>query len=131
MLIPVLLSLAGLCLLFLVSVFAYAALVAHRMTRVDRVPVGGHPSRLGVPWENVTFLSRGDEVPLCGWYLPARPDNRCIILVQGTQQHRNDPEIRALRLGRDLVDHGLSAFLFDFRARGESGGDRSSEGDRE
>ncbi len=131
MLIPTLVGLAGLCLSVLLTMFAYAALVAHRITKVERVPVGGHPSRLGVPWENVTFPSRGDGVPLSGWYLPTPADDRCIILVQGTKHHRNSPEIRALRLGRDLVDRGFSVFLFDFRARGESGGDRSSEGDRE
>ena len=58
-------------------------------------------------------------------------DDRCIILIQGTGHHRNSPQIRALRLGKDLVDRGFSVLLFDFRARGESGGQRSSEGDRE
>ncbi|MFC1983379.1 alpha/beta hydrolase [Chloroflexota bacterium] len=91
----------------------------------------GHPSRLGLPWEDVTFPSRGDGVPLSGWYLPTVEDDRCIILVQGTKHHRNSPAIRALQLGGDLVDHGSSVLLFDFRARGKSGGHRSSEGDRE
>jgi len=111
--------------------FAYAALIAHNITRVERVPVTGHPALLGLPWEDVNFPSRNDEVPLSGWYLPATVDDRCIILIQGTKHHRNSPEIRALRLGRDLVDRGFSVLLFDFRARGESGGNRSSEGDRE
>jgi fermentation-respiration switch protein FrsA (DUF1100 family) len=109
----------------------YAAWVAHRITKVERLSVTGHPSRLGLSWEDVTFPSRGDEVPLSGWYLPTAADERCIILIQGTEHHRNSPKIRALRLGGDLVDRGFSVLLFDFRARGESGGDRSSEGDRE
>ncbi|MFC2007963.1 alpha/beta hydrolase [Chloroflexota bacterium] len=79
----------------------------------------------------MTFHSRGDEIPLSGWYLSATVDDRCIILVQGTEHHRNSPQVRALRLGRDLVANGFSVLLFDFRARGKSGGDRSSEGDRE
>lgn len=111
--------------------FAYATWVAHRLTTVERVSVAGHPSMLGLSWEDVTFPSRGDEVPLSGWYLPADTDDRCIILIQGTGHHRNSPQIRALRLGKDLVDRGFSVLLFDFRARGESGGQRSSEGDRE
>jgi fermentation-respiration switch protein FrsA (DUF1100 family) len=101
------------------------------MTRVERVSVSGHPSRLGLPWEDVTFPSRGDGVSLSGWYLPTAEDDRCIILIQGTEHHRNSPQIKALRLGRDLFEHGFSVLLFDFRARGESGGSRSSEGDRE
>jgi pimeloyl-ACP methyl ester carboxylesterase len=109
----------------------YATWVAHRLTTVERVPVGGHPSMLGLSWEDVTFPSRVDEVLLSGWYLPATADDRCIILIQGTGHHRNSPQIRALRLGKDLVDRGFSVLLFDFRARGESEGQRSSEGDRE
>ncbi|MFC1958071.1 alpha/beta hydrolase [Chloroflexota bacterium] len=101
------------------------------MTMVERVCVSGHPSRVGVPWEEVEFPSRGDEIPLSGWYLPTDADDRCIILVQGTEYHRNDPYIRTLRLGRDLFQHGFSILLFDFRARGESEGNRSSGGDRE
>lgn len=131
MLIPILLGLAGLVLLVVLAVFIYAAWLAHTITMVERVSVSGHPSYLGLESEDVTFLSRNDEVPLCGWYLPAPADDRCIILVQGTEHHRNSPEIRALRLGRDLVERGYSVFLFDFRGRGESGGNRSSEGDRE
>ncbi|MFC1990389.1 alpha/beta hydrolase [Chloroflexota bacterium] len=131
MLIPTLFGLAGLVLLVVLTIFTYAAWVAHKMTIIERVSVTGHPSRLGLLWEDVTFPSRGDEVPLSGWYLPTDADDRCIILIQGTLYHRNDPQIRALRLGGDLVDRGFSVLLFDFRARGESEGDRSSEGDRE
>jgi fermentation-respiration switch protein FrsA (DUF1100 family) len=131
LLMPILLTLAGLVLLVLLGMFIYAVWVAHKITRIERVPVTGHPARLGIPWEDVTFPSRGDEVPLSGWYLPTVADDRCIILIQGTEHHRNSPEIRALRLGRDLVERGFSTFLFDFRARGESEGSRSSEGDRE
>jgi fermentation-respiration switch protein FrsA (DUF1100 family) len=121
----------GLFLLVLLAMLAYAAWVAHKLTTVERVSVGGHPSMLGLSWEDVTFTSRGDKVQLSGWYLPTDTDDRCIILIQGTGHHRNSPQIRALRLGRDLVDRGFSVLLFDFRARGESGGQRSSEGDRE
>ena len=131
MLIPILLGLAGLVLLILLAIIAYATWIAHKMTMVERVTVSGHPSQLGISWEDVTFPSRGDEVLLSGWYLPTTRDDRCIILIQGTDHHRDSPEIRALRLGRDLVNRGFSVLLFDFRARGKSGGRRSSEGDRE
>jgi dipeptidyl aminopeptidase/acylaminoacyl peptidase len=131
LLIPTILGLAGLTLLLLLAVFTYATWVAHKMTKVERISVTGHPSQFGLPWEDVTFTSRGDEVVLSGWYLPTNGDDRCIILIQGTEHHRNSPQIRALRLARDLVNQGFSVLLFDFRARGESEGDRSSEGDRE
>jgi fermentation-respiration switch protein FrsA (DUF1100 family) len=123
--------LAGIVLLTALVIIGYAIWVVHKTTAVERIPVSGHPSMLGLDWEDVTFPSKGDEIMLSGWYLPAETDDRCIILIQGTGHHRNSPQIRALRLGRDLVEHGFSVLLFDFRARGESEGSRSSEGDRE
>jgi len=125
------LILLGFPLLVSLSIIAYAVWIAHSLTSIERVAVFGHPTQLGLQWEDVTFSSRGDGVPLSGWYLPAAKEDRCIVLVQGTEHHRNSPEIRALQLGRDLVDRGFSVLLFDFRARGESRGGRSSEGDRE
>jgi dipeptidyl aminopeptidase/acylaminoacyl peptidase len=127
LLVPVVLSL---CIIILL-VMGYAVWVAHKKTLVERVPVFGIPAQLGLPWENVSFTSRNDEVFLEGWYLPSKEDNRCIILVQGTEHHRNSPGINTLHLGGNLVDRGFSVLLFDFRGRGESEGDRSSEGDRE
>ena len=126
-----LLSVAGLAALIVLVMFAYGAWIAHHLTLQERMPVSGHPMQLGLPWEDVAFPSRGDAVPLVGWYLPAPGDSRSVIVLQGTDQHRNDPAIRALELGRDLVDRRFSVLLFDLRARGESGGNRSSEGDRE
>ena len=96
MLIPVLLGLAGLILIVLLAIIGYAAWVAHKMTVMERVSVGGHPSILGLRLEDVTFPSRGDEVPLSGWYLPVGKDDRCIVLIQGTNHRRNSPGIRAL-----------------------------------
>ena len=81
---------------------------------------GGHPTELGLEYEDVTFPSRRDKVPLRGWYLPAAGDDRCIILVAGEEHHRNSPGIRALALGGDLVAQGFNVLLFDFRGRGES-----------
>ncbi len=70
MLILTLLTLAGYVLLVLLVVISYAAWVAHKMTVMERVPVDGHPSQLDLDWEDVTVPSRGDRVPLRGWYLP-------------------------------------------------------------
>ncbi len=131
MLLPILLGLAGLGFLALLVMIAYGSWIAHKMTVMERVSVDSHPTTLGLICEDVDFPSRGDGVSLRGWYLPAAQNDRCVILIQGTHHHRNDPHIRALRLGRDLVEGGFSVLLFDFRARGESGGRRSSEGDRE
>ena len=116
-----LISVAALAALIVLAMFAYGAWVAHNLTLQERMPVSGHPMQLGLHWEDVAFLSRRDAVPLVGWYLPAPGDSRCVILVQGTDQHRNDPAIRALELGRDLVDRHFSVLLFDLRGMGRIG----------
>lgn len=131
MLVVALLALGGLALLALFTIFAMAAWVAHNLTRVRRIPVSGHPSQFGLTYEDVVFPSRRDRIPLHGWYLPTTQDHRCVILVQGQDHHRNSPGIRALALGRDLVQRDFSVLLFDFRGRGESGGKRDCHGDRE
>ena len=74
MLIPILLALAGLgllALLILPVLCGYAIwMIAHKLTEQERVPVSGHPSRLGMEWEDVTFRGWGDQVLFSGWYLP-------------------------------------------------------------
>ena len=127
----VLLMLGGLVVLALATIVGIAAWVAHQMTVVERVPVYDHPARHGLAYEDVTFPSRYDHIPLRGWYLPAAPDTRCIIMLQGELHHRNSPGIGALELAKALVHHGFSVLLYDYRGRGESGGTRSSAGDRE
>jgi fermentation-respiration switch protein FrsA (DUF1100 family) len=127
----VLLIVGGLLGLMLLAIVGIAAWVAHQMTLVERVPVYDHPTRHGLEYEDVEFPSRYDHIPLRGWYLPATPDSRCIILLQGELHHRNSPGIGALELGKALVHHGFSVLLYDYRGRGESGGQRSSAGDRE
>jgi uncharacterized protein len=121
MLLILLLTLGGLALLALIIILGIAAWVAHNMTLLKRVPVYGHPSQFGLVYEDVTFPSKNDNVPLRGWYLPAAPDQRCIVLIQGQEHHRNSPGIRPLQLGWDLVEYGFSVLLFDFRG-GESPG---------
>jgi len=127
----VLLALAGIAATGILVIIGVSIWAAHELTLTDRVPVQGHPTQFGLEYDDVTFPSRHDKVLLQGWYLPATPDQRCIVLIQGQAHHRNSPGIRSLRLGRDLVGRGYSVLLFDFRGRGESGGMRGSAGDRE
>ncbi len=121
----------SLALLGLLVVFGIATWTAYQYVQVKRVPLYGHPSQFGLEYEDVVFPSRRDRVSLRGWYLPSRSERRCVILVQGEEHHRNSPGIKALQLGRDLVERDFSVLLFDFRGRGESDGRRGSAGDRE
>lgn len=118
-------------LVAVLTVLGIATWVAHKTTLVRRIPVQGHPSQHGLAYEDVTFPSRHDRVPIRGWYLPGQGDGPCILLIQGQDHHRNSPGIKALWLAKHLVDAGFRVLLFDFRGRGESGGRRGSSGDRE
>ena len=66
MLLILLLTLGGLALLALIIILGIAAWVAHNMTLLKRVPVYGHPSQFGLVYEDVTFPSKNDNVPLRG-----------------------------------------------------------------
>lgn len=127
----VLVTVAVLATLALLIILGIAAWVAHNMTLVRRFDIFGHPSELELVYEDVTFPSRRDKLPLKGWYLRAPSDSRCIIIAAGEEHHRNSPGIKPLLLGRDLVARGFNVLLFDYRARGESAGRRGSAGDRE
>jgi fermentation-respiration switch protein FrsA (DUF1100 family) len=128
-----LIVLGGLTLLTLAATFSVALWIAYDYTRTRRYPTDqwGHPSDFPIDYQDVIFPSRHDRLKISGWYLPASDDSRCLILLQGDGHHRNSPGIRALLLGRDLVQHGYSVLLFDFRGRGDSAGRRGSAGDRE
>ena len=117
--------------LIVLAMFAYGAWIAHNLTLQERMPYPVIQCSWAYTGKTSPSPAAGDAVPLVGWYLPASGDNRCIIVIQGTDQHGSDPAIRALELGRDLVDRRFSVQLFNLRAQGESGGNRSSEGDRE
>ncbi len=88
---------------------------------LPRVPLDTSPSSVGLNYEDVSFLSRGDSLQLSGWYLPGQ-SNAVIIIVHGGFQNRVDDEVDTLGLSRDLVQRGYNLLLFDLRGRGESAG---------
>lgn len=85
---------------------------------------------LPYPCEEVQFLSTEDRVPLRGWFLDS-PGTATILLLHGRDGRRDDPSFGMMGVARALLDHGYDVLTFDFRAHGESGGDRYSLGDFE
>jgi fermentation-respiration switch protein FrsA (DUF1100 family) len=115
-----LLVLAAILFVLIPSLLAYRRV--RWLTHVRRHPLWDHPRTYGLAYEDVSFPSRRDRLLLKGWFLPREGSDRCVVLVQGSDHHRNSPGIRALELGRDLVKEGFNVLLFDFRGRGESEG---------
>ncbi len=131
MLLYVLIAIGGAIALGLAFALAVSIYASYWLTQTEREPVYDHPSNHGIAYEEVSFPSRYDRVHLHGWYLPSASDSRCVIMIQGEGHHRNSPGIRALELGKDMVERDFSVLLFDFRGRGESAGRRSFAGYRE
>ncbi|MBT3363082.1 MAG: alpha/beta hydrolase [Chloroflexi bacterium] len=92
------------------------------MVIIKRAPVLENPSAFGLTYEDISFLSREDDVDLKGWFLPAAGSDRLIIMVHGVDVHRADPSIGMLNIAAALVQHGFNVFTFDLRGHGESDG---------
>ncbi len=76
----------------------------------------------GTVEEAVTLSVNG--VPVCGnLVLPAQPQSTAVVLVHGWSGYRSGPHGLLTFLGRELAAAGYATLRFDFRGRGESGGD--------
>jgi dipeptidyl aminopeptidase/acylaminoacyl peptidase len=88
---------------------------------LPRLPLAYSGDSLGLPYDDVSFYSRGDNVLLKGWFLPG-DKSEVIIIVHGGFQNRIDENADTLDITRILVQTGYNVLLFDLRGRGESEG---------
>ncbi|MDQ3704534.1 MAG: alpha/beta hydrolase [Chloroflexota bacterium] len=114
-----------LSVLLLAAYFAVSSIVADRLSHPRRVAVAGTPAELGMQYEDVQFNSAGDNIPLKGWYIDS-PGDKVILVMHGRNNNRAGGALLSIMKG--LHDRGYDAFAFDFRAHGESGGERYSLG---
>ncbi|MYD85393.1 MAG: alpha/beta fold hydrolase [Acidobacteria bacterium] len=121
-------SAAGLVLL------AYAGLslaVAETLTKPYRRALASSPAVFGLDYEDVTFPSTGDAVPLRGWFVPAAGSDRVVLIVHGRNSNRAGDNGQHVPNAAALVARGYNALLFDLRGHGESGGVRYTLGTAE
>jgi len=85
----------------LVAYLGYSSYVANSLMDIPRLPANGSPGDVGLGYEDISFLSRDDDIELRGWYV--RGGEPCIIIVNGGHQTRNDEVTGTLQLTRDLV----------------------------
>lgn len=114
--IPWLASLAG------SAALALAWYGTERISRPPRLRSPETPSDCGMPFSEVVFPS-ADGIPLHGWRIPGHEPTATIIVCHGYGVHKAD--------GLDcaaFLRSSFDVFLFDFRAHGQSGGDRTSLG---
>ena len=106
------------------------AYVADRISRPIRQPLRGTPADQGLVYEDVTFPSVGDNIPLRGWLINAA-GSKTIILVHGADGNRDDPTIGLPQVTAALARHNYAVLAFDLRAHGQSGGAHTTLGQRE
>jgi len=92
------------------------------MAIIKRVTVEENPATFGLTYENVSFLSKEDEIDLKGWFFPVDGSDKVIVMVHGVDIHRADPSIGMLNIAAALVDHSYNVLTFDLRGHGQSGG---------
>jgi pimeloyl-ACP methyl ester carboxylesterase len=88
---------------------------------IPRLPVVYNPAELGVPYEDVAFKSRGDNITLNGWFIPGE-NKDVIVFVNGGFQNRIDDNSDTGGIARALAEKGHNVLLWDMRGRGESEG---------
>ena len=119
---------AGLALLAYAGV---ALVVAETLTKPYRRALASSPAVFDLAYEDVTFPSAGDRIPLRGWFLPAAGSDRAVVIVHGRNSTRTGDEGQHVSDAAALVAHGYNTLLFDLRGHGESGGVRYTLGTAE
>jgi fermentation-respiration switch protein FrsA (DUF1100 family) len=81
------------------------------------------PYYVGLAYEDVTFVT-SDDIWLKGWFVPSSCSHAAVILGHGFTRSRQEMLDVAAMLNRNCYN----VLLFDWRAHGESGGERSTLG---
>src|SRR4051795_7623137 len=85
-----LLRVAALSLLTLLMVYvAASAYLAHSIWSAVRHPLHTTPAQYGLPYEDVSFPSAMDNVPLKGW-LMGKPGAKTILVLHGRGSVRDN-----------------------------------------
>jgi fermentation-respiration switch protein FrsA (DUF1100 family) len=84
------------------------------------------PAHLGLAYQDVAF-SASDGVQLTGWFIPSRDSQAAVILGHGFSRSRQEMLQVAAMLSRNCYN----VLAFDWRAHGESGGERTTFGYKE
>ena len=116
------------------ALIAYAGIslvVADAVTRPYRRALASSPAVFGLDYEDVTFPSTGDAIPLSGWFLPAAGSDRVVLIVHGRNSSRTGDSGELVAHAAALVERGYNVLAFDFRGHGESGGLRYTLGTAE
>jgi pimeloyl-ACP methyl ester carboxylesterase len=108
-------------------------LVAYIITIPPRLALKGTPEQQdGLAYQDVTFPSRHDNVPISAWFIPKDGSSRVVILVHGKGQTRTQ-EFNGcyLEVAAMLHERGFNILMLDLRGHGKSGDARFTYAIRE
>ena len=105
--------------------------VAETLTKPYRRALASSPADFDLAYEDVSFPSTGDAIPLRGWFVPAAGSDRVVLIVHGRNSNRAGDNGQHVPDAAALVARGYNALLFDLRGHGESGGVRYTLGTAE
>ncbi len=114
-----------LAVLFVVTYIGVCLVAAYTLTHPTRLPLKTTPTQYGLEYQDVSFKSTGDEVPLSGW-LVNPGGNPTVVIMHGSGSNRAN--YINMEVSKALVGRGYRVFLFDFRGQGASGGDTGGLG---
>ena len=112
----------------LLAYLGASLVVAETLTKPYRRPLAVSPAAFDLAYEDVTFPSTGDGIPLRGWFVPASGSDRVVLIVHGRNSNRTGDDGQHVPNAAALVARGYNALLFDLRGHGESGGVRYTLG---
>lgn len=102
----------GFWLVYLPSVVVHA----------QRHPAETTPASIGVRYEDVAFPSRGGQLTIRGWWMPAETARAVLVLVHGANGNRRELHGHGLELSKFLVGRRVSVLAIDLRNHGTSDG---------
>ncbi len=124
-------ALTALVLVVLVSFVVVPLYIATVSTRAQECAWNQTPRDVGIEgYEELTLETR-DGIPLSTWVIPGEggAGNVTVVIMHGYTSCKANP--RLLALAKALWEWGANVVLFDFRAHGDSGSDRTTIGPQE
>lgn len=103
-----------------------SCLVARKVAFARPKAITKTPADLGLSYRDVNFVSRGNHLPLSGWFIPGilpggqLTTERTIIMVHGLHSNRAALEAGLLDLSAELARQGFAVLAFDMRGQGRS-----------
>ncbi len=108
-------------LFIVVAYCAFCFYAASQLAASSRRSPTSTPADYGAAYQEVSFKSAVDGIPLSGWYVG--PGGRKVILVMHARDGVRDDHIVGLNeITATLVRNGYDVLAFDFRGHGLSGG---------